>query len=399
MSERWGVRLAGAARRELRYVRQQVTGLGEQSSSQRLELRQIAKATAAAVLAWLIADRLLARETVWFAPATAVIMVHATVYRTVTNGLRRVGAVAAGVFLAGSIGHLLGLNALSLVLVVPPALIAARWHRMGRHGSDVATTAVLMLSFGAASQERYLAGYLVATVIGALCGAGVNALIWPPLYLRRPFRALRGQSREAAALLESMAAGLKERCDLSRLPEWETRAAELDARLVQTREAITDGVESRRYNLRRSRHPAEGDHAVLLSAMSQAGVHVHAIVRALAHIEQQPGVDTATGWISVHFARDYAELLDTLAAALVRVIPPEPDDRETAELLSRAREKIEAIHRQMTAEIRAGEVERPQGWAASGSLLTDAERILALLTRLTTPATTADESPASLATP
>ncbi|GAA3615015.1 hypothetical protein GCM10022419_120300 [Nonomuraea rosea] len=399
MIDRLYRKAGAAARRELRYMRVQLAGLGEPDSPQRFEARQIAKATVAAVLAWFAADRLLADETVWIAPATAVIMVHATVYRTLTNGLRRVIAVAAGVFLAGGIGHLIGLNALSLLLVVPPALIASRWHRMGRHGSDVATTAVLLLSFGAASQDRYLAGYVLATAAGALTGAGVNVLLWPPLYQRRPYRAVRHLGREAVTLLQDIATGLRHDCDLSKLPEWQRRATELDRHLAQARRAIADGVESRRYNLRRLRQSGLRDYTPLLAAMTQTGTHVHAIVRALAHIDQRPGVDSATAWISIDFARDYADLLDTLAAVITTATRPDhEDDLETPmdTVLETARAQTEAIQGQMTDQIRDGQVNRPQGWAASGSLLTDAERIL---TTLATAAHATTETPAETTTP
>ncbi|MEV2268786.1 aromatic acid exporter family protein [Nonomuraea africana] len=106
--------MTAALGQELAYVRAQLNALAERDSHQRFEVRQIAKATLAAVLAWFLADRFLPRESLWIAPATAVIMVHATVYKTLTNGLRKVAAVAAGVILACSIGHLLGLTALSL---------------------------------------------------------------------------------------------------------------------------------------------------------------------------------------------------------------------------------------------------------------------------------------------
>lgn len=36
----------------------------------------------------------------------------------------------------------------------------------------------------------------------------------------------------------------------------------------------------------------------------------------------------------------------------------------------------------MTGEIRAGGLDHPRGWAASGSLFTDAERIITILTLL-----------------
>lgn len=246
MGRGWSGRLAQGVRRELSYVRAQAAGLAKAGSYQRLQVLQIAKATLAAVLAWLAASKLLAAQATWIAPATAVITVYATVYRTLTNGLRRVAAVGAGVVLAGGIGHLLGLGVLSLVLVVPPALVAARWHRMGRHGSDVATTAVL---------------------------------------------------------LTSVAGGLRDGWNLSGLPDWERQ-----------------------------------------------------------------------------YARDYADLLDLLAEAPTATVRRAADPERARDLLGRAHAQAGRIHHTMTSEIREGQVDHPAGWALSGSLLTDAERILAALT-------------------
>ncbi|MGC5012046.1 FUSC family protein [Streptosporangium sp. DT93] len=376
-------RLRAGIRREVRYIREQAAGLAERDSEQRFELRQIAKATLAAVLAWFLADRLLPRETVWIAPATAVIMVHATVYQTLTNGVRRVCAVAAGVILAGSVGYLIGLTALGLLLVVPPALVAARWHRMGRHGTDVATTAVLMLSFGAASQERYLLAYVVATGVGAVSGGLINAVVWPPLYYRRPHEAVRRLSGEAATLLENVAAGMREGCDLSGLPDWQRQATRLDKHLARAASAIADGAESRRYNLRGARIPEADDHQRLLSAMSEIGVHLHAVVRALAHTAQRgrPHED-GPSLIGEEFGRDYAELLDLLAGALRARMRMTDEPARLSAMISVALERADAIQEQMTEEVRTGSLDRPRGWAVTGSLLTDAERILTNLKAL-----------------
>ncbi|MEV6866031.1 aromatic acid exporter family protein [Streptosporangium subroseum] len=374
-----------AIRRELRYVRGQFAGLAERDSHQRFEARQIAKATLAAALAWFLADRFLPHETVWIAPATAVIMVHATVYQTLTNGVRRVSAVAAGVILAGSVGYVLGLNALSLILILPPALIAARWRRMGRHGSDVATTAVLMLSFGAASQERYLLAYVAATGVGAMVGGSINAVLWPPLYRRRPQDAVRRLSSEAAELLKDMADGLREQGDLSDLPDWQRHADRLDTHLARATSAIADGAESRRFNLRRRIvEPELRDHAPLLAAMGRIGVHLHGIVRALGHVAQRQKQhdDDAPPWISDDFAHDYADLLERLSEALAAQLRPSDEAVRMSALIAAALERAEAIQEQMTEEVRAGQLDQPRGWAASGSLLTDAEHILIILSTL-----------------
>ncbi|MEV0585292.1 aromatic acid exporter family protein [Nonomuraea sp. NPDC050310] len=374
-------RLTAAVRRAAQTVFAQLRALREPGSNARFEVLQIAKATLAAVLAWMLARRFLPHETLWIAPATAVIMVHATVYKTLTNGLRKVAAVAAGVILAGSVGHLLGLTALSLVLVVPPALLAARWYRMGRHGTDVATTAVLMLSFGAGSQERYLLAYVLATAVGALSGAAVNSLLWPPLYRRRPEVALYRLGTKAADLLRDVAAAVDHPWDLSDREEWERRAHRLDEHLAAAGSAVADGEESRRYNLRRYTTPA-ADHGRSLDAMAKVALHVHAVIRTLAQLDPESPARADPEQVSDDYAHDYAELLNLLAELITLLIRDSGDSAERRELEGRAQAQITRIHDRMSTEIRAGHVAHPDGWAVSGSLLTDAEHILTLLATL-----------------
>ncbi|MGW0809860.1 FUSC family protein [Nonomuraea sp. NPDC002799] len=379
MSHSWRVSLSRAVRRELAYIRRNLAGLAVKDSDQRLQARQIAKATLAAVLAWLLASRLLPHESIWIAPATAVIMVHATVYQTLTNGLRRVAAVAAGVILAAGIGSLLGLNAFSLVLVIPPALLAARWHRMGKHGTDVATTAVLLLSFGAGSQERYLLAYIVATAMGAVCGAAVNTLLWPPLYHRRPEAAFRHLADRAAALLGNVAEGLRRGWDLSGLAEWQHQDTQMRGRLVAAQSAVAAGAESRRYNLRRLTGPRAPDHAPYLRTMTAVSAHIGAIIQALAHLDHDHTPQSSTADVSHDFARDYADLLDQLADILTTRTRHRDDPAPARKMLARAHAQAIRIHERMSAKIQAGQVDHPDGWAISGSLLTDAQRIMTLL--------------------
>ena len=177
------LRNAGSTARKVKNI------VANAMSFHRADGLHIAKTTVAAVLAWAGARWLtMADAAVWMAPATAVIVVQATLYRTLANGIRRVGAVTAGVMLAGLVGRLLGLNALSLFLIVPSALLAARWRRIGGHGADIVTTAVLMLSYGAtAAHEQYLRDYVIQTAMGALAGVVVNFAVPPPLQVRRSY--------------------------------------------------------------------------------------------------------------------------------------------------------------------------------------------------------------------
>ena len=272
--------------------------------------------------------------------------------------------------LAGSLGHLPELTALSLVVVVVPlAMAAGRWHRSGAGGSDVVTTAVLMLSFGAAPRDRYLLGYVVAVTIGALAGGVINATLWPPLYRHRSDAAMQRLGEASADLPAKAAAGLRDQCDLSGLPERERRAVWLDTHMTRAAAAIAAGAESRRFNLRRSRGPARPDHIPSIRALDQIGVHVHTIVRALDQVARRQQQDPAgrVSWISPEFACDYADLLDLLVAAIqARTRHPE-DTGNLSTLLAQASQRATAIAEQMTGEIRAGGLGHPRGWAASGA--------------------------------
>ncbi|MFI7107155.1 hypothetical protein ACIBK9_12670 [Nonomuraea sp. NPDC050227] len=104
---------------------------------------------------------------------------------------------------------------------------------------------------------------------------------------------------------------------------------------------------------------------------------MHTIVHALAHLEHHDGPSTD---VSPDYARDYADLLDVLGDALTATVRRDPDLGRARTLLGRAEAQASRIHDQMTTEIQKGEVAHPAGWALSGSLLTDAERILTVLT-------------------
>lgn len=346
----------------------------------------IVKTTLAAVLAWAAARWLTtAYSAVWMAPATAVIVVQATVYRTLANGARRVGAVTAGVMIAGLVGRLLGLNAISLILIVPSALLAARWRRIGDHGADIVTTAVLMLSYGAsAAHDHYLRDYVLQTAVGATAGVLVNLIIPPPLQVRRPYAQLRSLTNDTADLLERIAAGLREGCDPDGVRKWQADVDDLDGRLSDAAESVQHGAESRRFNARRWKSPVPAPHLYrpLLRAMRLIMPSVNSIVRTLDHTADERERDPdAPPLIGETFAHAYAGLLERTAEAIARQgRNPAVSDDDARRYVTTSLERAAVIHDRMTDLVRDGDLRRPRGWAASGSLLTDAERILSTLT-------------------
>src|SRR4029079_15311878 len=80
------------------------------------EWLRLAKTVVAAVIAWLLSTRGFELPQSFLAPWAALLVVHATVYRTFSRGLRQVAGAVLGVLLAYVVGNLVGLPALAVAV-------------------------------------------------------------------------------------------------------------------------------------------------------------------------------------------------------------------------------------------------------------------------------------------
>src|ERR1700759_1707164 len=103
---------------------------------------QPAKAALAGTLAWMLAADVLGLQQPFLAPWSAVLVVHATIYRTVSRGAQQVAATFVGVLLAWSAGQLLGLgaSAMALMLLLAFSLGGLTWWRA--EATTIATTGI-----------------------------------------------------------------------------------------------------------------------------------------------------------------------------------------------------------------------------------------------------------------
>src|SRR5829696_2504938 len=107
---------------------------------------QLGKTVLAAVTAWVVADEVLGLSQPFLAPWTALLVVHATVYRTLSNGAQQVAATVVAVLLATAVGEAFGLTtwAIALLLVVALLLGAVPW--LGVEATTIATTGLVVLT-------------------------------------------------------------------------------------------------------------------------------------------------------------------------------------------------------------------------------------------------------------
>ncbi|SEP52363.1 FUSC family protein [Amycolatopsis saalfeldensis] len=255
------------------------------SGPERSVLAQAGKAAIAAVAAWAVASPWLHLSQPFLAPYTAVFVIETTVYRSARSALQQAGAVTLGVLLATVADQLITVELLTIAVVVLVGLLIGRWHGFGPSGVWISVTALLLVTYGTAGQDALLADRLVETLLGAVVGFTVNAVVMPPLYLRGPAQATTALADQLTALLNDMNAGLR-RAHLAEDAEgWSRRAGETAA-LVRAAEEITEqGWESQRMNLRRrgsnARSSSQGWWSCLV-ALRAAWPHIRALAETLA---------------------------------------------------------------------------------------------------------------------
>jgi uncharacterized membrane protein YgaE (UPF0421/DUF939 family) len=267
------------------------------------DVLQLAKTVLAAVAAWVIAASVLDLAQPFLAPWAALLVVHATVYRTFSKGMQQVAATVVAVLLATVVGETLGLStwAITLLLVVALVLGAVPW--LGAEATTIATTGLVVLTTGF-EDDVMLIARLLDTAIGVAVGLIVNVLVWPPLRRHTAAKALDRVDDGIGELLADMAGGLGDGCQEEDVTGWIDRTRDLDADLDQAWSLVRQAEESARMNPRRSarvmKNPREWHE--LLRRMEQAVAETRSLARTLggqeAHRETW-GESFAEPWISM----------------------------------------------------------------------------------------------------
>ena len=141
---------------------------------------QALKMALAAVIAWLITERVHAPQS-FIAPYTAVFVISATIYRSVIGLVQQMAAVLSGIGLAFVAVAVLPDPVSALFVSVLAGMLLGRWRRFGDSGVWVGALALIMIASGTADEPAYLLFRVVESGIGVVVGATVNVLVAPPL--------------------------------------------------------------------------------------------------------------------------------------------------------------------------------------------------------------------------
>ncbi|MCY7395460.1 MAG: aromatic acid exporter family protein [Nocardioides sp.] len=250
------------------------------------DVTQLTKTVLAAVVAWVLATEVFSLPQSFLAPWAALLVVHATVYRTFSRGLRQVTAAVIGVVLAWAVGNALGLDTAAVVVVLALGLAIGAMPWCGDEATAVAATALVVLTTGFSEDDSMLLARLGDTGIGIVVGLLVNVAVWPPLRRRTAIAAMDRIDDRIGGLLVDMGTGLVEGCDEEDVADWVDRTRTLDGELDHAWGLVRQAQESARMNPRRSAREVRDPQQwrALLQRMEQAVADTRSMARTLGHV-------------------------------------------------------------------------------------------------------------------
>ena len=325
------------------------------------DVTQLVKTVAAAVIAWVVATSVLDLPQSFLAPWSALLVVHATVYRTFSQGARQVGAAVLGVLVAWAVGNTLGLDPTAVAVALTLGLVIGSASWFTDEATTIAATALVVLTTGFSDDDSMLVSRLLDTGIGIAVGLLVNLTVWPPLRSRTAIAAMDAMDDRIGQLLVDMGEGLATGFSGDDVEAWIDRTRSLDEELDSAWALVRQAKESARMNPRRSaselRDPRQW--VDLMHRMEQALADTRSMARTLAH-----ALDVEQEWDAEARER-YVEILRLGGAGIIEADPDE---------IHAARIRLDDLvgHLQVQAP-------GPELWPVYGGLIINLRNILAAM--------------------
>ncbi|MES5817577.1 aromatic acid exporter family protein [Streptomyces sp. RG80] len=338
---------------------------------------QTLRSAAAATIAYVIALRLSPEAAPLTAPLTALLVVQVTLYATLTNGIRRVNAVVAGVLVAIAFSLLVGLTWWSLALLILASLGVGHLVRVDEYVPEVAISAMLVLGVTTVGDTAW--ARVLETLIGAVVGLGFNLLLAPPVWVDEAGESIEGLARRVRQLMLSMGEEAAGRTPVEHATERLYEARRLDHDIVEVDAALKQAEDSLRLNPR----VREGLlHRVVLrtglDTLEICTVVLRVLARTLADLAKERESERL-------FARQagaaveqlLSEIADAVVSFAVLVTTDVSRSAESAEERLASQLRHAAATRDKLAQLLLEEVQRDaRQWQLHGAVLTEVNRIL-----------------------
>ncbi|MFD9392758.1 aromatic acid exporter family protein [Streptomyces sp. NPDC060000] len=338
---------------------------------------QALRSAAAATVAYVIALRLSPEALPLTAPLTALLVVQVTLYATLTNGIRRVNAVVAGVLVAIAFSLLVGLTWWSLALLILAALGVGHLVRVDEYVPEVAISAMLVLGVTTVGDTAW--ARVVETLIGAFVGLGCNLLLPPPVWVEEAGESIEGLARRLRRLMLRIGEEAAGRTPVEQAAARLHEARRLDHAIVEVDAALRQAEDSLRLNPR----VREGLlHRVVLrtglDTLEICTVVLRVLARTLTDLAKErdphPLFPPGTGET---VERLLSEIADAVVSFAVLVTTSVSLNADAAEARLTAELRQAAATRDKLAQLLLEQLQHDaRQWHLHGAVLTEVNRIL-----------------------
>ncbi len=232
-----------------------------------------AKAAIAAGLSWWLATLAFGSHQPYFASLAAILSLQVTVYETLAFGAQRILGVVLGIALSLGLVHVLRASAAAVALLVFLGMsVSSLLGFRARAATQVGVSGLLVLALG--GKPEYAAARLMETVLGALVGVGVQALLWPPDPTPSALEAVAALGRAIEEELHTLQSRTA--------PARPGRALALARQASEAEAAVTLARQSLRLNpLRRGRAQDARRLEIAFAALERVAIEVRGMGRSL----------------------------------------------------------------------------------------------------------------------
>lgn len=281
----------------------------------RARLTEVARLTAAAVLAFLLVYAVTGQNTDLTGALTALLVVQASTYSTLKMGFVRVLAVLTGVLVAVLLSTWFGLTWWSLGAAVASALLIGRILRLGDQMLEAPISAMLILAVH--GSEIAVQTRIVSTLLGAAVGMAFGLLLAPAVPARKAAADVRRVAADTAGVLRAAAGAMRQhqilRPDVER---WLDTTRSVGTQVAIASRRVSDVRDSRRMNVwaigTRSGEPSLRSSLTTLEGVLNA---VRALFTVL--LREVPGSGQPEDSFGEAIRPAFSTVLDTMAESIL----------------------------------------------------------------------------------
>lgn len=205
------------------------------------------KTALAAGVAWKVA-KLTGTTHPYLAPISAILCIQVTINESVKRAYQRIIGTVLGVLLTTLIARHMGVNALSIGLLIFAGTAFGRWANLGQSAvPQIGLSSFLVLVFQHQS-TTYPIDRVVETLVGALTAVVLNMIVYPPNYTEEALRSLKGFSSQFTKCLDQTAAWVEMGCRLEKGQQIKEEIHRLHEQLHTSINTLEKAYTSLRYN-------------------------------------------------------------------------------------------------------------------------------------------------------